>query len=238
MDWQHQNRANRDAFDHFREIYWKAETARHTPLTRAETEKILNDGKPLIRGDSEFDRSKVRDPVTGGEAYVRFDGDTCHDIEEVTTNRPTIQRVDDPAFTAVEVARRVAWTLGLVAAAGMLLIVAIDGPHHRRSWQLVHACDLLAISVFAGAAAMLGPQYHHSWSSFFQDDSGGWGIVGVGFALLFMLRALLVRPKHRGGPICRNCRYNLTGNRSGICPECGTTIAADPRHSQRATSAV
>jgi predicted Zn-ribbon and HTH transcriptional regulator len=25
---------------------------------------------------------------------------------------------------------------------------------------------------------------------------------------------------------CRNCGYNLTGNVSGICPECGTAVAA------------
>lgn len=24
--------------------------------------------------------------------------------------------------------------------------------------------------------------------------------------------------------LCRNCRYNLTGNESGVCPECGTKI--------------
>ena len=27
-------------------------------------------------------------------------------------------------------------------------------------------------------------------------------------------------------PTCRNCGYNLTGNTSGICPECGVKIAA------------
>ena len=28
---------------------------------------------------------------------------------------------------------------------------------------------------------------------------------------------------------CRVCRYNLTGNASGICPECGTAIPEDVR---------
>jgi hypothetical protein len=25
-------------------------------------------------------------------------------------------------------------------------------------------------------------------------------------------------------PLCMMCGYNLTGNQSGVCPECGTTI--------------
>lgn len=29
-------------------------------------------------------------------------------------------------------------------------------------------------------------------------------------------------------PSCRFCQYNLTGNLSGICPECGTPIATTP----------
>lgn len=28
----------------------------------------------------------------------------------------------------------------------------------------------------------------------------------------------------RGKPICVRCGYNLTGNESGVCPECGTEI--------------
>ncbi len=30
--------------------------------------------------------------------------------------------------------------------------------------------------------------------------------------------------------ICRTCRYNLTGNESGVCPECGVNI---PEHQRR-----
>lgn len=33
---------------------------------------------------------------------------------------------------------------------------------------------------------------------------------------------------------CHVCDYNLTGNISGICPECGTAIPADPTRSQTA----
>lgn len=27
---------------------------------------------------------------------------------------------------------------------------------------------------------------------------------------------------------CRNCSYNLTGNTSGVCPECGTEVGSAP----------
>jgi predicted Zn-ribbon and HTH transcriptional regulator len=34
-------------------------------------------------------------------------------------------------------------------------------------------------------------------------------------------RVLRIRPDH-----CATCGYNLTGNRSGICPECGAACKA------------
>ena len=44
--------------------------------------------------------------------------------------------------------------------------------------------------------------------------------------------ALYVEARHRGrrrrarGVLCLSCGYNLTGNVSGVCPECGAAIAA------------
>lgn len=37
---------------------------------------------------------------------------------------------------------------------------------------------------------------------------------------------LLARARHGKGnhPLCHVCGYNLSGNRSGVCPECGTGI--------------
>lgn len=43
----------------------------------------------------------------------------------------------------------------------------------------------------------------------------------------------LVRKKRDKAGLCRNCDYNLTGNESGICPECGlgiTTTVSLPRN--------
>lgn len=35
--------------------------------------------------------------------------------------------------------------------------------------------------------------------------------------------------RRRGIQLCRHCHYDLTGNISGICPECGTAIPLDQR---------
>jgi len=40
--------------------------------------------------------------------------------------------------------------------------------------------------------------------------------------------ALRVGAVEDGDPRCRSCGYNLTGNVSGRCPECGQPIAAEP----------
>lgn len=40
-----------------------------------------------------------------------------------------------------------------------------------------------------------------------------------------LVRASIRRHRHRRGRVCK-CGYNLTGNISGICPECGTPVPA------------
>lgn len=57
--------------------------------------------------------------------------------------------------------------------------------------------------------------------------------VPLWLPLLAMLlpTLLLWRLDRRRRPLlghCKKCDYNLTGNTSGICPECGTPIAAGP----------
>jgi hypothetical protein len=40
-------------------------------------------------------------------------------------------------------------------------------------------------------------------------------------APVLLHRLLLLRRSKRVKPLCRRCGYNLTGNVSGVCPECG-----------------
>ena len=48
----------------------------------------------------------------------------------------------------------------------------------------------------------------------------GAGIVWVVGSLWMVIRVRRPSPSH-----CRKCRYDLTGNTSGRCPECGQEIA-------------
>lgn len=61
-------------------------------------------------------------------------------------------------------------------------------------------------------------------------------IVGVPLwipgALVFILAIVWFRECRRSEPgHCRKCRYNLAGNVSGVCPECGTRIETEQGHS-------
>ncbi len=49
------------------------------------------------------------------------------------------------------------------------------------------------------------------------------GIVGFYTVIGVCIHALL-RPRVPSPGYCVNCEYNLTGNESGVCPECGAEI--------------
>jgi hypothetical protein len=55
-----------------------------------------------------------------------------------------------------------------------------------------------------------------------------WFLILV-FAVLPFTSLLVQRGKRRQAGCCRSCGYNLTGNVSGICPECGTAVAVKPQ---------
>ena len=61
-----------------------------------------------------------------------------------------------------------------------------------------------------------------SFDSFFRPV----GIVGVCTVFGICIHALFRPPKPPNPGYCTNCDYNLTGNISGVCPECGMNIAS------------
>ena len=54
------------------------------------------------------------------------------------------------------------------------------------------------------------------------------GAIGLGFIIARdVYTSCRWRLVEDGTPYCHNCDYNLTGNESGICPECGEPITTE-----------
>lgn len=80
------------------------------------------------------------------------------------------------------------------------------------------------------------PQYTRWWPQYFSQNGSmnhrfllSFPIGFVGLPLLLLSGVIGWRQwKHAPkASRCRNCGYNLTGNISGVCPECGSLVAGE-----------
>jgi hypothetical protein len=59
-----------------------------------------------------------------------------------------------------------------------------------------------------------------------------WFLWLISAAIFMIALVRLIKPRRLDGPqVCGRCSYSLTGNTSGVCPECGTAVnfvAASP----------
>ncbi|GMU37855.1 MAG: hypothetical protein KJ057_08950 [Phycisphaerae bacterium] len=69
--------------------------------------------------------------------------------------------------------------------------------------------------------------------------AGGYLAILAALTALRFARSLIMNPwtveelrRQRG--VCVVCEYDLTGNVSGVCPECGTAIAGGPSRDPQA----
>ena len=122
--------------------------------------------------------------------------------------------IDKLCFAGL-VARRVSPWLALAVWLGIGIWAGFDRP--RRSF-LMHA--LATWSLLVSLLWMCKPNYTLTLRGVTSNDNlffGALMLFGWGAAWLFFRRGQLLDPT-----ACRICGYNLTGNVSGICPECGT----------------
>lgn len=102
----------------------------------------------------------------------------------------------------------------------------INWSRRHTYWPLT---ALMMISVFA-----IFPSWHFSyWRWVVLDDPGWrWLILILTMAIWWRARPRVNRTNLRG---CRKCGYDLFGNTTGVCPECGT--AMDPSQHAYVTGA-
>ena len=92
----------------------------------------------------------------------------------------------------------------------------------RHARPLAHAHLAVAWLCFLGW--LLNPYYSVTRQGILHNDMLFWGTLmllasAIGFWIV-AARGRAVDPR-----LCRACRYDLTGNVSGVCPECGRAVA-------------
>lgn len=97
-----------------------------------------------------------------------------------------------------------------------------------RSWRVVVLLAYLAALLFLLAFNTIVPMYLNWGLGWFVAFLGYGAIVvmsflGPAFATAFVLNAIDAHQASQRN-LCRYCQYNLTGNISGVCPECGEQI--------------
>jgi len=109
----------------------------------------------------------------------------------------------------------------------------------RRHRAALHVCLAAAV---VGWAALLTTDWDFGtglqWSPPILDRSlkrAPWEGPAIGLAL--GLIALRVRSRRLKTGVCAKCGYDLTGNVSGVCPECGTTLVLAPPAASAAVAA-
>ena len=83
----------------------------------------------------------------------------------------------------------------------------------------ISAGSLLVLGVWEVRANDKGPAY----VAFMMVGVTAYLVI-VRLVGLWVVRSLIRRVVLQTGSLCRSCGYNLTGNESGVCPECGEEI--------------
>jgi hypothetical protein len=172
----------------------------------------------LIRGHWQIDLFSSR---IGPFSLELMSAEGCLHVEATAGVPYTVQ---SPQF----------WTVEPVSDfADTNFVVAYHGLHPDFDQLTVHA-----------EADKLGFGYVHGSYDFLKDgerDSGYnlaapmFGIHAPDWIIAVLLaiaptRTLLIRRRRRlmQRDGCPNCAYNLTGNTSGVCPECGKAVPVEP----------
>ena len=110
---------------------------------------------------------------------------------------------------------------------------------HRRRWQ---AAAVLALGV-PFVPVLIRLYVFIFTGRFLPQDGAIMDVISMTYAgtLLFIGVFLAAMPRHRALFPCAKCRYDLTGNVTGRCPECGTLMShgqwiALEDHTHHATS--
>ena len=121
------------------------------------------------------------------------------------------------------------FVLGIAGVRGVLThrraaTAAPPSPHPARIWARIVLCVCFAIALPAVALPSLGREAGRFIAIILA--------LSAAFAAVALLSFVKLRRHRAAAPLtnrCPICRYDLTGNTTGVCPECGTPVTMSPR---------
>jgi hypothetical protein len=194
--------------------------------TVRDAELTLNGGQPFPTTQEGSETVLVyTDPNTRGQALLGFKDDKWLDV---STAHPSFASMNLGWIGSVNVARRITYMLGYIVWLFLLVMLMIDLRNSPWKRHTPMAIDVLMMGILATTLALLGPSPLRALFDWFQDDAAAWGMLIIPISAIALGFAIYRSRKPAGAkaPHCKRCGYNLTGNQSGVCPECGRTVKA------------
>jgi hypothetical protein len=198
-------------------------------VTREKVEEILNQGRPLLDGPAKDGQETAiwKDDATGVYFELQFANGQLSGFTGSSWSRmPPGSRTPPPPSVPplhllterIRLAFAGSFSLGcgtgvwLALLAGYVLL-----PRHRS----LCAELLLALAFLCSTAWLVSRSL--TLRGILSNDMLFWGVLMLPTSAGLMLRSR-AKPHESAIPRCPTCGYNLTGNVSGICPECGERI--------------
>jgi hypothetical protein len=202
--------------------------------SRNTVERLLNNGKPLVITDSsKSDKSDTDGILSIHEEAVFVDPDSGWKYKLSfrdgyltwvrCTMPPPPRPAPSPGWFLCDQWRSVVIDYGFLFWACTLILLLICQP-----LRLVLAELLLAVSItcFLTLLPFLFSDFRTMARSIAYAPLISFGLVMIFASLTALSLAYYNRPQpHK--LVCPVCEYNLAGNVSGVCPECGTPVPVD-----------
>lgn len=197
-------------------------------FTQRDFEIQLNGGKPfatVLRKETNgktYDDVRLVNPATGGAITLSFSNGEFRGMMPGPVSKPA-RPLPPPFWFEGEWLRDQAmvWMPCLYVALLLVLLGSGRRKHTRMASQAMLATVLVLI-----AAVFLSP---YGWRpTRLSDDRLLWLIWTAAMLVLATVAILHTYRRHglRGARRCDFCGYDLRGNTTGICPECGQPLSA------------
>lgn len=193
-------------------------------------ERLFNNGQPLklIRGQNSD--PKWTDPMTGRVWELSFREGRLHGYG---TSRPHVQPPQpvptnfDQLTEAIRSGLVEKGVFGGAIPAFTLWALMLPTYAVWKTRRCTVAQIMLGLTILSIVAGLVSPA-HSTIPGSLLNQTLGWGLFMLATSVSLLAIAWRVS-EASPDPLCTQCGYNLTGNVSGICPECGTPASVELR---------